>query len=98
MVNMLNRRAAITKAPEPGLLNGVLPAAPQGRLAMLHDYIDPAQNFIACGRVALQIIERIHSRGHRRRCGIHRVDDVEFRMPFPGQLERAVERSVALTR
>lgn len=48
MVNMLNRRAAITKAPEPGLLNGVLPAAPQGRLAMLHGYIDPAQNFIAC--------------------------------------------------
>ena len=28
IVNMMNRRAAITKAPEPGRLNGVLPAAP----------------------------------------------------------------------
>ena len=27
MVNMTNRRAAITQAPEPGRLNGVLPAA-----------------------------------------------------------------------
>ena len=43
MVNMLNRRAAITQAPEPGRLNGVLPAAPRGRLAMLSDYIDPAR-------------------------------------------------------
>ncbi|CDP82298.1 hypothetical protein BN975_00348 [Mycolicibacterium farcinogenes] len=48
LVNMLNRNAAITKAPHPGRLNGVLPAAPRGRLAMLSDYIDPAQTFIAC--------------------------------------------------
>lgn len=48
MVNMFNRNAAITQAPEPGRLNGVLPAAPRGRLAMLSDYIDPAQTFIAC--------------------------------------------------
>ena len=48
MVNQLNRRAAITQAPEPGLLNGVLPAAPRGRLAMLSDYIDPGQNFVTC--------------------------------------------------
>jgi len=48
MVNMINRRAAITQAPEPGRLNGVLPAAPRGQLAMLNDYIDPGQTFIAC--------------------------------------------------
>ena len=48
MVNMINRRAAITQAPEPGRLNGVLPAAPRGQIAMLNDYIDPGQTFIAC--------------------------------------------------
>lgn len=48
MVNMTNRRAAITKAPQPGLLNGVLPAAPRGQISMLHDYIEPSQTFIAC--------------------------------------------------
>ncbi len=48
MVNMLNRRAAITRAPEPGRLNGVLPAAPRGQIAMLSDYIAPDQTFIAC--------------------------------------------------
>jgi hypothetical protein len=48
MVNMLNRHHAITKAPHPGLLNGVLPAAPQGRLALLSDYIDPAETFVTC--------------------------------------------------
>jgi hypothetical protein len=30
MVNQINRRAAITQAPEPGRLNGVLPVAPRG--------------------------------------------------------------------
>ena len=44
----MNRRAAITQAPEPGRLNGVLPAAPRGQLAMLSDYIDPGQNFVTC--------------------------------------------------
>src|SRR5215468_3098255 len=48
MVNMLNRRAAITKAPEPGRLNGVLPAAPRGQIAMLSDYIDPGETFVTC--------------------------------------------------
>lgn len=48
MVNMINRRAAITKAPEPGRLNGVLPCAPRGQIGMLPDYIDPGQTFIAC--------------------------------------------------
>ena len=48
MVNMTNRRAAITQAPEPGRLNGVLPAAPRGQIAMLSDYIDPGQTFVTC--------------------------------------------------
>lgn len=48
LVNMLNRRAAITKAPHPGYLNGVLPVAPQGRLAMLNDYITPDETFVTC--------------------------------------------------
>lgn len=48
MVNQTNRRAAITKAPYPGLLNGVLPAAPRGRIGMLHDYIEPSETFVTC--------------------------------------------------
>ncbi|WP_246529568.1 DUF1254 domain-containing protein [Microvirga zambiensis] len=48
MVNMINRRAAITQAPQPGHLNGVLPAAPRGRIAMLDDYIEPSQTFVTC--------------------------------------------------
>ena len=48
MVNMLNRHARITQAPEPGLLGGILPVAPQGQIGMLHDYIDPAETFVTC--------------------------------------------------
>jgi hypothetical protein len=48
MVNMINRRAAITQAPQPGHLNGVLPAAPRGQIAMLADYIEPTETFVAC--------------------------------------------------
>jgi hypothetical protein len=48
MINMLNRRDRITQAPHPGLLGGVLPAAPRGQIGMLHDYIEPSQRFIAC--------------------------------------------------
>ncbi len=48
MVNMMNRKATLAKAPSPGRLGGVLPAAPTGYVSMLNDYIDPAQTFIAC--------------------------------------------------
>lgn len=48
LVNMLNRNAAITQAPRPGLLNGVLPVSPRGQIGMLHDYIDPAETFVTC--------------------------------------------------
>jgi hypothetical protein len=48
LVNTMNRRAAITQAPHPGRLNGVLPVAPRGRIAMLTDYIDAGQTFVTC--------------------------------------------------
>jgi hypothetical protein len=48
MVNMLSRSAKITQAPHPGLLNGVLPAAPRGQVGMLHDYIEPSETFVTC--------------------------------------------------
>ena len=48
LVNSFNRRTAITQAPEPGRLGGVVPVAPRGRLCMLNDYIQPNQSFVAC--------------------------------------------------
>jgi hypothetical protein len=48
MVNMYNRRLAFKQAPEPGLMNGVLPLAPLNMLSMLHDYIAPEQRWVAC--------------------------------------------------
>ena len=48
MINQRNRRTAITQAPQPGLINGVLPAAPRGQLGMLHDYIEPSETFVTC--------------------------------------------------
>jgi hypothetical protein len=48
LVNMTNRRAAITQAPAPGLLGGVVPVAPRGRIAMLVDYIAPQEQFVTC--------------------------------------------------
>jgi len=48
LVNMINRNDTITKAPHPGLLGGVLPIAPQGRLAMLSNYIEPSETFVTC--------------------------------------------------
>ena len=48
LVNAHNRREAFAKAPEIGLLGGVVPVAPIGQLTMLTGYINPAQTFIAC--------------------------------------------------
>lgn len=48
MVNSFNRRVALTSVKEPGLRGGVLPNAPQGSIAMLTDYIQPSQRFVAC--------------------------------------------------
>jgi hypothetical protein len=47
LVNMANRAAAFSKAPEPGLLGGVVPIA-YNRLAMVTGYIAPDQHFITC--------------------------------------------------
>ena len=47
LVNMANRGIAFSKAPEPGLMGGVIPVA-FNRNAMLIGYISPNQTFIAC--------------------------------------------------
>jgi hypothetical protein len=47
LVNMANRGIAFSKAPEPGLLGGVVPVA-FNRNAMLTGYISADQTFIAC--------------------------------------------------
>jgi hypothetical protein len=48
MINIYNKRLGFGKAPEPGLLDGILPFAPVNRLAMLLDYIDPKERAVAC--------------------------------------------------
>ncbi|MFM0393073.1 DUF1254 domain-containing protein [Paraburkholderia phytofirmans] len=48
MVNIYNRRLAFKQAPKVGLMNGTIPYAPLNRLAMLHDYIQPEQRWVAC--------------------------------------------------
>src|SRR5215510_15151227 len=48
MVNVFNRRNMFGQVPEPGRLNGVLPAAPVGYIEMLIDYIQPQQRSVAC--------------------------------------------------
>jgi hypothetical protein len=47
LVNNAARHAAFSKAPEPGLLGGVLPIA-HNSLAMLTSYISPTQRFVTC--------------------------------------------------
>jgi len=48
MENIYNRRLAFKQSPKVGLMNGVLPFAPLNSLAMLHDYIQPEQRWVAC--------------------------------------------------
>jgi hypothetical protein len=48
MVNIYNRRLAFKEAPQPGLMNGVLPFAPLNMMSMLHDYVEPEQRWVAC--------------------------------------------------
>jgi len=47
LVNFINRSIAFSKAPEPGLLGGVLPIA-FNRSAMLTNYVSPDQTFVTC--------------------------------------------------
>lgn len=64
MVNMINRHDALSKAPMPGKLNGVLPVAPQGKIGMLNNYIDPSQTFVNCPNqdVVCSIVDGTHKR------------------------------------
>jgi hypothetical protein len=47
LVNVVNRAAAFAKAPQPGLLGGVVPVA-FNRIAMLTGYISPEEHFVTC--------------------------------------------------
>jgi hypothetical protein len=46
LVYVYNQRTELTKAPEPVLLNGVLPLAPMNQVTMLTGYISPAETYI----------------------------------------------------
>jgi hypothetical protein len=46
MVQVQARFDAMSQVKEPGLVNGVVPAAPVNQLAMLTDYIDAAQRYV----------------------------------------------------
>jgi hypothetical protein len=46
-VYVYNQRTQLTKAPEPGLLAGVLPISPMNQVGMLTGYVDPGETFIA---------------------------------------------------
>jgi hypothetical protein len=46
LVYVYNQRTALSKAPEPILLNGVLPLAPMNGVVMLTSYISPLQRYI----------------------------------------------------
>ncbi|MFG2824605.1 DUF1254 domain-containing protein [Kitasatospora sp. NPDC048365] len=48
LVNMHNRLSIMEQVPAPGLLGGVVPAAPPGSLGMLRDYIVPEERLVAC--------------------------------------------------
>jgi hypothetical protein len=47
LVYVYNQRTELTKAPEPGLLAGVLPISPMNQVGMLTGYVDPGETFIA---------------------------------------------------
>lgn len=48
LVNMHNRLSIMEKLPGPGLVGGIIPAAPPGSAAMLHDYVTPEERVVAC--------------------------------------------------
>ena len=48
LVNMHNRLSVMAEVPAPGLLGGVVPAAPPGSVGMLHDYVRPEERLVAC--------------------------------------------------
>ena len=48
MVNVHNRLVAFDKLPEPGLVGGIVPAAPPNHVTMLTDYVVPQERVVAC--------------------------------------------------
>src|SRR5262249_48596354 len=48
MVNIYNKRLGFGQVPHAGLMNGVLPGAPLNHSAMLSDYVEPSERFVAC--------------------------------------------------
>ena len=48
MANLLTRYDRVRLVPKPGHLMGIAPVAPIGQVAMLADYIEPDQKFVAC--------------------------------------------------
>ncbi len=48
LINLHNRRILMDQVPKPGLMNGIVPVAPVGRLTMLHDYVEPQERLVAC--------------------------------------------------
>jgi hypothetical protein len=48
LVNMHNRLSTMELLPGPGLIDGVIPAAPPGGIGMLRDYIRPEERLVAC--------------------------------------------------
>ena len=65
LVNSHNRRVSFGKAPELGLVGGIVPAAPIGQVAMLTNYISPNQTFIACPNQDVVVRCRVHDAGQR---------------------------------
>jgi len=47
LVYVYNQRTALTKAPEAGLLAGIMAVGPMNQVVMLTGYIDPREDFIA---------------------------------------------------
>ena len=47
LVYVYNQRTELTKAPETGLLAGIMPIGPMNQVVMLTTYIDPRETFIA---------------------------------------------------
>ncbi|MDR5814767.1 MULTISPECIES: DUF1254 domain-containing protein [unclassified Caballeronia] len=48
MTNVYNRLLAARQVKEPGLNEGIVPLGPPNQLSMLHDYMEPAERFVAC--------------------------------------------------
>lgn len=48
MVNIHNRKLTFEKLPGPGYMGGIVLVAPSNQLAMLRNYIEPAERVVAC--------------------------------------------------